>query len=265
MVGMVRGVRVRVVRTVLVGAFALVVAGCGQSSAATPTGGGPPPAAPPPVTASTGAPATAAASGEPAPAFAFAPLWPFADAQGAAAWQREHRAGGQEPWHLDPGATALGFARALGLSGLDRVTSTEVQGDQAWVGVGYAAPGEAPATAGVVHLARLGSGDDAPWEAVGTRDSTLTLDTPAYRAAVRSPVAVGGEITGVDESMHVQVRAAGDARLLGESCCPPAGGERQRWTSTVQAQGSGLATVVVSTGGHVADVELFAVTAVRLG
>jgi len=111
---------------------------------------------------------------------------------------------------------------------------------------------------------RPAASEEAPWEVVGTHDTTLTLDTPAYGTAAGSPVAVGGEITGVDESLRVQVRSAGAARPLGDTCCLPAGGERQRWATTVTVHGRGLATIVVSTGGHVAEVERFAVTAVLL-
>jgi len=216
---------------------------------------------PPPPSSATTPPSTTT----PAPAFRFQALWPFAGAAEAARWQTAYRDGGHQPWHLDPGETALGFAAALGLTGIDRVTSTETDDGEAWIGVGFALPDGRPATAAVVHLARLGTGTDAPWEAVGTRDTDLTLDTPAYGARVSAPVTVGGEVTGVDESLRVQVRAAGTAALLGESCCLPAGGERTRWTTAVGASGPGTATVVVSTGGHVADVERFAVTAVRLG
>ncbi|RTL69495.1 MAG: hypothetical protein EKK42_05050 [Pseudonocardiaceae bacterium] len=258
----------RVAARIAAGACALVLAGCGG----TGSGAGTPTTAPTTAGGSTVAPTTAgqaptsgaAPTSGPDRTAAFAPLWPFADAREAAAWQHEYATGGHQPWHLDPGATALGFAAALGLTGIDQVTSTRIAGDQAWVGVGYTPPGRPAATAAVVHLVHLGTGADAPWEVVGTRDTTLTLDTPAYGTAAGSPVAVGGEITGVDESLRVRVRSAGDARPLGEACCVPAGGERQRWATTVTVHGHGLATIVVSTGGHVAEVERFAVTAVWL-
>ncbi|WP_345380999.1 hypothetical protein [Pseudonocardia yuanmonensis] len=189
-------------------------------------------------------------------------LWPFVDADEVAEWQNAYRSGGHQPWHLDAGATALGFAAALDLVGVDRVTSSDTVGEQAWVGVGYALPDDRTATAAIVHLARFGPGPDAAWVVVGTRDSTLTVDTPACGTTVSAPIAVGGEITGVDESLRVQVRAAGSAVLLGETCCLPAGGERARWSATVGVAGHGPAMVVVSTGGHVAEVERFAVTAV---
>ena len=110
-----------------------------------------------------------------------------------------------------------------------------------------------------------GTGADAPWEVAGTRDTTLTLDTPAYGALADSPLTVGGRITGVDENLRVAVRRPGSETPLGEACCLPAGGQGTRWTTTVRFTGTtGEAmTVVVSTGGHVAAVERFAVTGVR--
>jgi hypothetical protein len=63
------------------------------------------------------------------------------------------------------------------------VTSTDVQADEAWIGVGYPTEGGRAATAAVIHLVRFGPSPDAPWEVVGTRDSTLTLDVPRFVVA----------------------------------------------------------------------------------
>lgn len=196
--------------------------------------------------------------------FDYEPLWPFATAEEARSWQET--AGGRQPWHLDPAATALAFTRDfLGFTELDQVTSVDVAGDEAWIGVGYALPGGGSSTAAVIHLARFGRGEHAPWEVVGTRDEDLVLDTPRYGSNVTSPLSVGGEITGVDESLRVDVRQVGHEGRLGHFCCAAAGGQRQRWEATVDYSGAGPAalTVVVSTGGHVMDVERFAITAVR--
>lgn len=201
--------------------------------------------------------------------FPYQPLWPFATAEQARSWQETAASAGHQPWHLDAETTALGFTRDfLGFTEIDRVTSVEVVGDDAWVGVGYALPGsDRTATAAVLHLARFGRGEDAPWEVVGTRDASLVVDTPRYGAVVTSPFSVGGEVTGVDESLRVEVRQVGREGRLGHVCCVPAGGERQRWQTQVEFTGAERAamTVVVSTGGHVADVERFAITAVRPG
>ena len=200
------------------------------------------------------------------PAFAHQPLWPFATTRDVMRWQAAHRSGGTQPWHLDAGATALAFVQGyLGFHELDRVTSTELSGPDAWIGVGQERPNGGTGTAAVVHLARWGAGPDAPWEVAGTRDTTLTLDTPAYGALARSPLTVGGLITGVDENLRVQVRRPGSETPLGEACCLPAGGRGTRWSTTVRFAGAAgeTMTVVVSTGGHVAAVERFAVTGVR--
>lgn len=196
--------------------------------------------------------------------FAYQPLWPFADAAEAAAWQEDHRSGRHAPWHLDADATALAFTTGyLGFTEIDQVLASEVDGDEAHVTVGFSVQEGEPGTAAVLHLARIGAGRDAPWEVVGTRDTTLTLTEPRYGTTVSSNLTVGGRITGVDESIRVEVR--GPAGLLGESCCPAAGGENTPWTTTVSYRGaSGAAlTIVASTGGHVTNVERFAITGVR--
>jgi Immunoglobulin-like domain of bacterial spore germination. len=101
---------------------------------------------------------------------------------------------------------------------------------------------------------------------VGTDDTTFTLTTPRYGATVSSPLTVGGRVTGVDESIRVTVLGR-SARPLGEHCCLPAGGERRPWSAKLRfsppEERDDLLTVVASTGGHVADVERFAITAVR--
>jgi hypothetical protein len=181
-------------------------------------------------------------------------------------WQAAHRARGTQPWHVDADSTALGFVQGyLGFHELDRVTSTEMSGPDAWIGVGQERPNGGTGTAAVVHLARWGTGPDASWEVAGTRDTTLTIDTPAYGALARSPLTVGGLITGVDENLRVQVRRAGSEAPLGEACCLPAGGQGTRWSTTVRYAGAAgeAMTVVVSTGGQFAAVERFAVTGVR--
>jgi hypothetical protein len=57
-----------------------------------------------------------------------------------------------------------------------------------------------------VHHVRFGPQSDAPWEVVGSDDTTFTVETPAYGALVTSPVTVAGRITGVDENVRVAVR-----------------------------------------------------------
>jgi hypothetical protein len=78
-------------------------------------------------------------------------------------------------------------------------------------------------------------------------------------------VTVAGVITGVDESLHVQVRTLGRP-VLGEVRGVPAGGEQQPWSVTVPfTDGRGrVVTVAVSTGGHLQEVERFAITGLRV-
>ena len=124
--------------------------------------------------------------------------------------------------------------------------------------------GGPPTTSAVVHLVRFGPHADSPWEVVGTRDTSLTLDNPRYGTRASSPAAVGGTVTGVDECLVVQVRQPSTAEPLGEAPCVPAGGESAPWQSTVAWSGGSdpALTIVVWTGGHVQGVELFAVTGV---
>jgi hypothetical protein len=196
------------------------------------------------------------------------PLWPFATGAEVDDWRAGYAEGGHQPWHLDPEETALDFARNyLGFTELDVVTSQDVQGREAWIGVGSsgAADGGGSFEAAVVHVVRWGDGDDAPWEVVGTRDTDLTLDVPRYGSSVTSPVTVGGTIQGVDENLRVQVHQLSSEGPIGESCCVAAGTPRVTWETSVSYEGATdhTLTIVVSTGGHRQQVERFAVTGVR--
>jgi hypothetical protein len=140
-----------------------------------------------------------------------------------------------------------------------------VRGSEAWVSVGYHDPNGKNAVAAVLHLARIGSGSDAPWEVVGSRDTTLSIERPAYGAKVSTHVTVGGRITGVDESIVVQVRQLAARQLIGSAPGVPAGGQNQPWSTRVTIRGATAPalTIVASTGGHVQGVERFAITGVR--
>ncbi|MBP2703991.1 hypothetical protein JOL79_09245 [Microbispora sp. RL4-1S] len=221
----------------------------------------------PPV-GGTGSPAPRPPSGPYLVAGRYQPLWPFSDQAEADAWRATYQTGGHQPWHLDARQTALSFTQGfLGFGRIDRIVRSSVSGSHARVAVGFR-PEESGrlATAAVIHLVRYGRGEDAPWEVVGTDDTTFTLTTPAYGATVASPAKAGGRITGVDESIRVQVRQPWSDRPLGDACCVPAGGEGHPWSSKVafRARPGWTATVVAMTGGHVAEVERFAVTGVRV-
>ena len=196
----------------------------------------------------------------------YLPLFPFADLASAQAWERGYPSGGHQPWHLDAAQTTLSFARYLGFDGLDVITAAMFRSDGAHIGIGFRAPNGVDRTAAVVHLLRFGVDEQAPWEVVGTDDTSFTLDRPAYGSTVRSPVTVGGTITGVDESISLTVVTLGASAPVGRSCCTPAGGDRQPWSARVSYRGVGtgrVLTIAAATGGHVASVEQFAVTGVH--
>jgi hypothetical protein len=136
----------------------------------------------------------------------------------------------------------------------------------AHVSVGYTVPQTTrSATAAVVHLIRYGAGDVVPWEVVGTDDTDFTLDVPGYGATVTSPLSVGGQISGVDESIRVVVQQLHSNGDLGTSCCVPAGGTDARWSAQVSfaRPTDRVLIVAASTGGHVATLERFTVTGVH--
>jgi hypothetical protein len=252
-----------------VAAWLLLTGGGGTNpaaTAATPATGAPTAAeaaAPAAAATPTAAPRPSAARDPGVPAFRFAPLWPFASAGDAVAWQRAADPGGHQPWHYDPGATATTFAQSyLGYTEVDRVTSVRTAGDEAWVGVG-ADPGF---PAAVLHLEQIGTGAPRPWEVVGSEDTTLSLTTPPYGTTAHAPLTVGGLITGVDEALQVQVRTLAAAQPIGRAGPIAAGGQAQPWTATVPLASPhpGLLTVAVSTGGHRFAVERFAITAVPI-
>ncbi|QYC42490.1 hypothetical protein Nocox_24435 [Nonomuraea coxensis DSM 45129] len=274
---------------VLLIALGAAAAGCGGEPGRTPPAAvsspatAPPSEAPPSETSPSETPSSATPPPETSPppgtpgardlvAGRYQPLWPFADAAEAEAWRSRHREDGSDAWHLDPARTAVRFARDhLGFTEIDRAVRTSLDGAHARVHVGLTAEeGPRPLVAAVVHLVRYGKGDGAPWEVVGTDDTTFSLTTPKYGASVGSPMTVGGRITGVDESIRVHVRRPGGGKALGEHCCVGAGGERSPWSAEVTFRpgpkttpGTTL-TVVASTGGHVAEVERFAVTGVTV-
>jgi len=191
------------------------------------------------------------------------PLFPFASLQEVAGWQARDGAVHQ-PWRLDAGRTALAFAQFLGYTEIDRVVSVENDARGAHIGVGFATENARTGTAAVVHLVRYGSGQNVPWEVVGTDDTDFTLELPHYGSAITSPVRVAGRITGVDESISVHVQQLRANGYLGERCCIAAGGESSPWATTVSFQPPTDPVLIISasTGGHIQGVERFAVTGV---
>jgi hypothetical protein len=196
----------------------------------------------------------------------YVPLFPFTNLQEVADWQQNYGRDHQH-WRLDAGQTALAFAHFLGYAGIDRVVAVSSDTKGAHVAVGFATEGGQRGTAALVHLIRYGSGENVPWEVVGTDDTTFALESPTYGATVRSPVRVGGHITGVDESIAVHIQQLHANGFLGERCCVAAGGLNSPWNVPVSfgPPTDPVLIISASTGGHLRPVERFAVTAVRYG
>ncbi|MEV0623417.1 hypothetical protein AB0I81_59585 [Nonomuraea sp. NPDC050404] len=257
----------------------VALAGCGVTGPASRAGAtvtvtaSPPPAGGTPTTRpfpDPSPPRTPPTPGDVLIAGHYQPLWPFSSPQEVATWQRAYHEDGAEPWHLDPKRTAIAFTRDfLGFTEIDLAIKTRIDGSHARVHVGMDGQ-EGRFEAAVVHLMKYGPGKDAPWEVVGTDDTkAFTLTKPAYGAAVGSPLAVGGRIRGVDESITVEVRHPGSKGPLGKRCCVPAGGVAEAgepWSARVSftAKPGSTLTIVAHTGGHVATVERFAITGVTL-
>jgi len=210
-------------------------------------------------------------------------MWPFANLAQAQIVEGETAScdiheclGGKLIRFEDPGSAALNFVgEYLGFSDITRVTSTSVAKDQAHIGVGYLNPNGKPVTAAVIHLVKYerAVGEKyAPWEVVGTDDTTFSLETPTYASRVGNSFSVGGHITGVDENIHVWVlHTAGQSNTttrLKDYCCLPAGGQNSPWTVRLTIpkysgiQVSDVLTLVASTGGHLQQHERFAVQGV---
>ncbi|MGN6607549.1 MAG: hypothetical protein ACTHMS_11155 [Jatrophihabitans sp.] len=194
----------------------------------------------------------------------YQPLGPFATYRQVQAWRAS---GGSQPWHLDARLTAQAFVRAFGFTDLGLVTSASISADQAHIGIGYRDPAGRPHSAAVLHLVRYEQhpGDTgAPWEVVGTDDTTFSLETPSYGSAVPGTFRAGGHITGVDENIQAFTMDAAGHRSAAV-CCVPAGGEHAPWSITVRAPAAstGSFAVVAWTGGHVQAHERFALQGVQ--
>ena len=261
----------------------LVVCGCGSAATRAPATGTPATGTSVPGStgpsgsgaATTRAPATtprtpaAATPGTPARSTAlptgYLPLYPFASLAEVRRWQASFESGGHQPWHLSPDITATAFAAFLGYADVTQVAHRTVSNRDAHVAIGIKLPNGTISTAAIIHLVKFGSGRYAPWEVVGTDDTTFTLDSPAYGSTASSPVTVGGKITGVDESIGVTVRRLPAQRPAGSYCCRAAGGTGSPWSARVafRATPGEVITIAAATGGHVAATERFTVTGAR--
>jgi hypothetical protein len=192
----------------------------------------------------------------------YQPLWPFANLQQVDSWRAAYASNGSQPWHLDARQTALLFTRNnLGFTELDRTTTARISSTDAHIGVGYSNPNKRDVTAAVLHLVRFGNDAGSPWEVVGSDDTTFSLETPKYGSTVSSPMLIGGHLTGVDESIRVRILADGGTTAVNPI---PAGGTNSPWsTGAVPFSQTGVLTIVASTGGHLQQVERFAIQGVH--
>ncbi len=258
-------------RAVIAAAAGVLITGCGSPGPGAGGHASAPVTSASPAPSATSAPSPGSAGGS-GPAVAlpagYQPLYPFATPAQVRAWQAGYTSGGHQPWHLSASQTALAFTMGyLGFKGLNQVTrqALAATGDSR-ISVGFTLPNGRLSTSAVVHLVRFGSGPLAPWEVVGTDDTTFSLSRPAYGSTVTSPLTIGGKITGVDESIRVSVHQLPSSAPAGTLCCTAAGGQATPWTEkiTFHAASGQVITIVVSTGGHVSGVERFAVTGVRV-
>jgi hypothetical protein len=110
--------------------------------------------------------------------FGYMPLFPFGNLTAVRAWQDSYAAGGHQPWHPNAEQTALAFAHGyLGFRQISKVAAQTIGGRDAHVTVGLTLPNGQVNRAAIIHLVKFGPGKYAPWEVVGTDDTTLTLDT----------------------------------------------------------------------------------------
>jgi hypothetical protein len=222
---------------------------------------------PPPTTSSSAQqPVTSSQSPTPSapptqyPPFAYLALWPFAGPADAATWEAGYRTDAREPWHLDAGQTALMFTQNyLGYTTIDTVLSQTPSGAVTFVAVGFTGTA-GQVTAAILVLARLGTDANAPWEIVGSKDTTLSLLTPAVGATVTSPVTAGGRITGVTRILTVQVRELDKPAPVGELGSITAGGQNALWSASVPITGHGVLTIAVAAASRTGTVEQFAIT-----
>lgn len=189
-------------------------------------------------------------------------LWPFRTQHEVDAWSAAPRSNA-EAWHLDAGQTALRFTQEY--LGYTEINTANAAYDDAGarVTVGIEATPQLTTTAAVLWLVRAGSTPDAPWEVMGTEDSDFSINPITSPAS--SPLTVSGTISGVDENIKVQVLSPSAGRI-GSACCAPAGDPSAPWSLRVDLTQTSddLVTVAASTGGHLAGVERFTVTGVRL-
>lgn len=183
------------------------------------------------------------------------PVWPFTSDAQAADWVASP---GDRTWASDP-----------------------VQVTQHLLDVVLRLPGKAVGTAGrrgdivqvvvkaagrpvsTVSLEQVGRGVDGPFSVTGASAEDVSITTPDVGGSVESPLTVTGRVTGVDESVHVQLLAGSSELADGHA---PAGQEQPwsqplRWSSATWSVGA----LVASTYDGKGDLHALALTPVRRG
>lgn len=199
-------------------------------------------------------------------ALGYEPLWPFTSYAEAEKWRTTVGGFGPWRWHLDAGETAMNFTANIGLTDITQVIAVRMNKLGAHVDVGYRDPNGQERIAATLHLVQFGTAKDSPWEVVGSDDTTLSLEQPAYGSRVTSPVTIGGHITGVDENIVVSlIRVIHPADIESKPLARvPAGGDHAAWTTgSVPFTGHGVLIILATTGGHVQQVERFAIQGVH--
>ncbi|MGI8682265.1 MAG: hypothetical protein ACR2JO_09100 [Mycobacteriales bacterium] len=216
------------------------------------------PPAPSASTGPTSASPTPVSSGGPLPVGQAAyTIWPFTSLAQAQAWQR---AGGSQPWHLDPRQTALFFVNAyLQAPEVNVVMASTAETTSVGVGrkvtLGRTMADGKLREVTVVHLVRLGSGSTAPYAVTRSAGTyTLKISSPGIAAPVRSPLQVRGTIDGVHQSVRVELRMLARPAPISAPASGP-GSATTGWQTTVSftAPASGVGTLVARTDSDAGD------------
>ncbi|MGI8697658.1 MAG: Gmad2 immunoglobulin-like domain-containing protein [Mycobacteriales bacterium] len=225
-----------------------------RQPATQPPSSNPPASTPPALGSPSPAPATDNTSPpQPAGRAAYT-IWPFTSLADAQAWQRS----GTGSWHRDAAQTALRFMGFLQAAEVDRVLADQPEttsiGTGRKVTLGRKLADGTVAAVTVVHLVRLGSGSSAPYAVTVAGAYRLAITAPEIAAPVRSPLAVEGTITGVDESVRVELRTLGRAAPISAPAAAM-GGTGTPWQTSVSfpAPPSGTATLVARTDSAAGD------------
>ena len=184
------------------------------------------------------------------------PVWPFTTDAQAADWLADPGARG---WARDPVQVVQhlvdDFLKLPGGTAVGTAGGGDVQRVVVKIG------GRPVSTVQVEQVGRTTSG---PWSVTGAASEDVGITAPEADAAVTSPLTVTGRVTGVDESVRVQLLASSGTELAGGYA--PAGAEEPwslplRWTSSAWSVGA----VVASTANGNGDLRAFGLTPVRRG